>query len=134
MTQKYFEYLLLFLLFIVFHTTQAFLQSYSIIRQTSLHAITSNEAASLRVAENADFDKIASLLSSNMYETEIPMMQKRELTRLAKADLDERYSERLGRRTLPSVLLVCEEGKDIIGYENCNISFEHTMLIYSFSH
>jgi hypothetical protein len=70
---------------------------------------------SIRTAENNDIAKIASFLSDNMFDVNIPTAQKRELTRLETADLDDRYSERVGRRTLPSTLLLCEEGKDLVG-------------------
>lgn len=78
-------------------------------------AQSAQSSITIRTAENSDIDKIANLLASHMFDEEIAGGQRRELARLGRADLDARYSERMGRRALPSILLVCEEGNDIIG-------------------
>lgn len=82
---------------------------------SSTNSKVNSALSTIRPAENADFDKIANLLANNMYDVDIAQMQKRELTRIAKNDLDERYSERLGKRTFPSALIVSEVGDEIVG-------------------
>ncbi len=69
----------------------------------------------IRLAENSDIDRVATFLSNYFFEGDIPMMQRREIARAEREDLDRRYSERLGKRTLPSALLLCEEGKQLVG-------------------
>lgn len=83
--------------------------------KTQIMAQSVQSSFTIRTAENSDIDKIANLLASHMFDEEIAGGQRRELARLGRADLDARYSERMGRRALPSILLVCEEGNDIIG-------------------
>lgn len=74
-----------------------------------------SKALTIRTAENDDIGKVATFLSNYIFEGEIGMMQRREIARLEKEDLDARYSERMGRRTLPSALLLCEDGKQLVG-------------------
>eukprot|EP01031_Cornospumella_fuschlensis_P032566 gene32566-39377_t len=62
----------------------------------------------IREAENSDIPNVASFLANTMYSGTVPVGQRKELTRLEQQDLVERYSEKLGRRVFPSVLLLLE--------------------------
>lgn len=118
--RSFFPFIILVALLIVQCPVTSYFQPCKIVPSTHrlwLQSTTANkvEPARIRTAENSDIEKVAAFLANNMYEKDIPFAQKRELSRLAYEDLDERYSERIGRRELPSILLVCEEGRDIIG-------------------
>lgn len=68
-------------------------------------------------AVNEDIPRIANFLAESMYKTEIPLGQRRELSRLEEADLSERYGDRVSSKgSLPSALFVAEEDEEIVGY------------------
>lgn len=89
------------------------------VKDSILYATTSSIDTSIviRIAENKDFQKIASFLAENMYSGSIPIGQRKELARLEFNDLSDKYSELMGRRQLPAVLLVGEETatKQLVG-------------------
>ena len=66
-------------------------------------------------ATQKDIPQVAGLLANSMYNIDMPKGQRKELARLELQDLQDRYGEKLGRRTLPSALLVLEEESDLIG-------------------
>eukprot|EP01031_Cornospumella_fuschlensis_P034798 gene34798-42139_t len=69
----------------------------------------------IREAENSDIPNVASFLANTMYSGTVPVGQRKELTRLEQQDLVERYSEKLGKRVFPSVLLLLEVNNKLAG-------------------
>lgn len=96
-----------------------------------LHATTSsgsvgtaNDAViDIRTVTNSELELAAEFLTYYMYPSSIPTGQRKELQRLEKQDLDQRYSERLGKKKFPSAMFCVvpngssrlKSAKDLIG-------------------
>lgn len=71
----------------------------------------------IRPASNNDIPRAANFLGNYWFneDVEISKAQRNEFTRLENIDLNKRYSERVGVKKYPSILLLALLDEDIVG-------------------